>query len=272
MTGQATDTIVLVHGMWTTAHVWRNWTGYYEKLGWRVTAPPWPGEGEARPESPELAAPQGIGELVEHYAELVATMEKPPVLIGHSLGGAIVQVLLSRGLGAAGVAIASEPVRGVRRVPFTSLRASWPVLRNPANRKREVSLTDEEFRYMFTNAFAEADAATAYAEEHVPASGRMMFQVASANLNPRSPLKVDFRRRDRAPLLLIAGGADHMVPPSVNWENHRRYRRSGAATDFHEFFGRCHLTIAQPAWEDVADYALTWLGTHGIAAPGERAA
>lgn len=269
MTGQATDTIVLVHGMWMTAHSWRNWIGYYEKLGWRVIAPPWPGaERDALREAPESVAGQGVGDIVEHYVELVAKMDRPPVLIGHSLGGAVVQVLLSRGLGAAGVAIASEPVRGVRRVPFTSLRASWPVLRNPANRKRAVGLTREQFRYMFTNAFADADADAAYEEEHVPASGRMMFQVAFANLNPRSPLRVDFRRRDRAPLLLIAGGADHMVPPSVSWENHRRYRRSGAATEFHEFFGRCHHTIGQPAWEDVADYALAWLRTHGIAGEG----
>ena len=73
---------------------------------------------------------------------------------------------------------------------------------------------------------------------------------------------VDYANADRAPLLLIAGGRDHIMPYSVVYENFTRYRRSAAATDFKLFEDRPHLTAALDGWTDVADYALTWTARH----------
>jgi pimeloyl-ACP methyl ester carboxylesterase len=176
--------------------------------------------------------------------------------MGHSFGGAFVQILLDRGLGAAGVAIDSAAVKGVLRVPFSTLKASWPVLGHPANRHKAVPFTPEQFQYAFTNTLTKEESLVAYERYHIPAPGRFIFDGALANFNPHAATKVDFDKEDRAPLLFIAGGADHIVPASVNKSNARHYNSGIIA--YKEFPGRSHYTVGQPGWEEVADYALEW--------------
>ena len=261
MTEATSDTIVLIHGLWMTPRSWEHWVSRYTAAGYTVLAPSWPGlpdDVEALNADPTPLATLTVRKIVDHYERIVRDLDRPPMIIGHSFGGTFVQMLLDRGLGAAGVAIASAPVKGVLRVPLSTVRATLPVLRSPANRHRAVPLTPEQFHYAFTNTLTATESRAVYDRYHVPAAGGVLFEGAFANLRPGAATKVDFANRNRAPLLFVAGGADRVIPAAVNRENARRYRRSSALTAYRLFPGRSHFTIGQPGWEEIADYALSW--------------
>jgi pimeloyl-ACP methyl ester carboxylesterase len=171
-------------------------------------------------------------------------------------------MLLDRGFGAAGVAISPAQVKGVLRLPPAQIRATLPVVSNPANRKRTVELTPEQFHFNFTNTMSDAEAKAAYDRYEVPGPGRVLFQAAFANFNPNAATKVDFHKDGRAPLLVIGNGKDHTVPASVSKEAATRLAKSGATVDYKEYADRPHFTAGAPGWEDVADYALEWATRH----------
>jgi len=259
------DTIVLIHGAWMTPKSWDPFRTFYEQAGYRVLTPAWP--RFERPiddlrSDPSSLAGLGVAEIVDHYADLIGELESPPIVMGHSFGGLFVQLLLDRGLGAAGVAIDAAAPKGVYRLPFSQIRALWPVLGNPANRRRAVALTFEQFRYAFANTMSEHNAREAFESDAVPVPGRIFFEAGLANLSRHSPTKVNYRNDARAPLLLIAGGDDHTIPPAVNRSNLARYRHSKATTNYAEFVGRAHSTIFQDDWELVAQHALSWAEQH----------
>jgi pimeloyl-ACP methyl ester carboxylesterase len=178
--------------------------------------------------------------------------------MGHSFGGLFVQILLDRGLGAAGVAIASAPVKGILKLPFSTLRVSFPALSNPANVHKTAALTPEQFHFAFTNNLSETESLAVYKRYAVPGPDHVLFQAGLANLNPHAETAVDFTNHTRAPLLLISGGKDHVSPPSLVETNCRLYDKSKAITDYKEFPGRSHYTLGEAGWEEVADYALDW--------------
>ncbi|MGW0567498.1 alpha/beta hydrolase [Streptomyces tauricus] len=253
--------VVLIHGLWVTPRSWEHWVAHYTAQGFQVLAPAWPGvEGEVEDLRLDPSSMAGIGleEVVNHYEAIVRNLGRPAILIGHSFGGTVVQLLLDRGVGAAGVVVDSAAVKGVLPLPVSTLRSTWPVLRSPANRRKALGLSPREFHYAFANTLSEAESLAAYDRYHVPGSARVLFQGAFANFNPRAVTQVDFRNDARAPLLFIAGGADHIVPAKVNRANARLYGKSAALTDYHEFAGRSHLTIGQDGWQEVADYAMGW--------------
>ena len=239
-------------------HSWRGWIERYSAAGHTVHAPAWPGVSELDEDLVHTKAPADIrlGEVVDHYAAFVRALPEPPILMGHSFGGL--------GLGCAGVAIHPAAPRGVYRLPLSVLRATWAVLSRPSNRRRAVPLTPAEFHYAFANTVSRAESDSWHAKLAIPAPGRPLFQSAVANFLPkgRAATVVDYAKPDRAPLLLIAGGRDHITPPSVVYENFNRYRRSAAPTDFKLFEDRPHLTAALDGWTNVADYALTWTAGH----------
>lgn len=255
------DSIVLIHGLWLSPRSWEHWADRYRKAGFRVLTPAWPGMDdeveELRRDSDPIAELTAT-RIVDHYERIIRDLDRPPIIMGHSFGGAFAQMLLDRGLGAAGVGIDSAAVKGVLRLPLSSLKASLPVLRNPANRHRAVPLSMDEFHYAFTNTMSREESERVYQRYYVPAAGGVLFEAALANLNPRASLRVDFGNEQRPPLLLIAGGADRVVPPSVSRATAGRYRKSTAVTGYKEFPGRPHFTLGQAGWEEVADYALNW--------------
>jgi pimeloyl-ACP methyl ester carboxylesterase len=257
------NTVVLIHGLFVTALSWEHWIARYTDKGYRVIAKNWPGmdDIEALRRDPSGVDNLGIAEIVDYYDALIRALDNPPIIMGHSFGGAFTEVLLDRGLGAAGVAIEAAAVRGILQLPFSQLKAGFPILKNPANAHRAAALTPEQFHYAFTNTLSDADAKAAYERYAAPGPGRVLFQGALANFNPHTPDRVDFKK-DRAPLLLIAGGADHLVPAVIDKSTADHYTKSGAVTEYKLFPGRSHWTIAEPGWEEVADYALDWAVGH----------
>lgn len=267
-TDSAAPDIVLIHGLWVTALSWEHWIDRYSARGYRVVARGWPGMDVGVDElrrDPDALAGLGLTEIIDHFEGIARACERPPILIGHSFGGLIVQVLLDRGLGAAGVAIDPAPVKGIIKLPLSTLRVSFPALRNPANVHRAAALTPEQFHYAFTNTLTDEEAEAVYERYEVPGPDRVIFQAGLANFNPHAPTRVNFHNDTRAPLLLIAGGKDHIAPASLTRTNFELYEKSKAVTEFKEFPDRSHFTIGEPGWEEVADYALDWATSHAAA-------
>jgi pimeloyl-ACP methyl ester carboxylesterase len=255
------DTIVLIHGLWMTPRSWEHWIDWYESSGYRVLAPAYPGlevEVEALRADPAPIEALTVPGTVEHLEGIIRELETPPIIMGHSFGGVLTQILLDHGFGAAGVAIDSVPAEGVKVVPLSQIKATFPVLNNPANRHRAVPFTREQFHYAFTNTLSEEESAQVYERYHIPTPGSWVWGGILANLMPgHQDTWVNFENNDRAPLLFIAGGEDHIMPASVNKSNAKRYEKSSALTEYKEFPGRSHFTVGQDGWEEVADHALT---------------
>jgi pimeloyl-ACP methyl ester carboxylesterase len=256
------DTVVLIHGLWMTPLSWEHWVERYEARGLRVLTPAWPGFDrpvqELREDTSQIDD-LGIEDILDNYTRIIEALDTPPIIMGHSFGGAFTQVLVDRGLGAAGVAIDPAPVKGILGLPASTLRVSFPILRNPANRHRAVMPTGEEFHYSFTNTIEDEAAATAVYERYaVPGAGKVLFEGALSNFSRPAPLTVDFHNDRRAPLLLIAGGEDHVSPAKLTKSNYKHYKSDTSLVAYKEFPGRSHWTAGQEGWEAVADFALDW--------------
>ena len=260
----AAEPIVLIHGFWVTPRSWEHWIARYEGRGHRVLAPAYPGfevEVEALNADPAPIEQVTVPQIIERLESIVSALDSPPILIGHSAGGVFTQVLLDHGFGAAGVAINSAPTEGVKRVPLSQVRASFPVLKNPANRHKAVGLTFEQWSYTFTNGLPEDESRRLYERYHIPASGEIFWGSALANIHPgKDDTWVNYGNDERAPLLFISGDRDHLMPPSIQRSNAKHYK-SDTVTEVKEFEGP-HLLPAAPGWEQVADYALDWALRH----------
>jgi pimeloyl-ACP methyl ester carboxylesterase len=270
--GGAPDTIVLIHGLWVTPRSWEHWIERYEGRGYRVLAPAYPGlevEVEALREDPSPIEALTVPAIVEHLEGIVGELERPPIIMGHSFGGLLTQILLDHGYGAAGVAIDSVPAEGIKVTPVSQIRSFFPILKNPANRMKAVGFTPEQFHFAFANTLSEEESQEVYDRYHIPAPGRLVWGGVLANFIPgHQDTYVNFRNEDRAPLLFIAGGEDNLMPPAVNESNVKHYRYTKSITDYKEFPGRSHYDIVGgEGWEEVADYALEWAVEHATTRP-----
>jgi pimeloyl-ACP methyl ester carboxylesterase len=257
--------IALIHGLWLTPRSWEHWKARYERRGYEVVTPAYPGfevEVEALREDPSPIANASVRETLAHLESVIGELDRPPFLMGHSYGGLLTQLLLDRGLGVAGVAIDSAPPEGVRKVPPAQIKALFAAFENPANRHRAVPLTAKQFHYAFCNTLSEDESDAVYERYHVAAPGRFIWDGFLSNVKPgHQDTWVNFHNEERAPLLFIAGGVDHVMPPAVNRSNFEHYTPA-VHTDYKEFEGRSHYTCGQPGWEGVADYALNWCNEH----------
>jgi pimeloyl-ACP methyl ester carboxylesterase len=259
-------TIVLIHGLWLTPRSWEEWIDRYQKAGYNVIAPSWPGlegEVEAIRKDPSPLKRLKLKAVVDHYERIIRKLDAPPIIMGHSFGGLITQMLIDRGLGSAGVAIDSAQTAGVPVLPFSTLRVGFPILGNPFSYSRATSLSPSQFNYAFTNELSPPESKKVYDRYSIPAANSILWDAALALLNPNGSSKVNYANSNRAPLLFIAGGNDHIVPPTINKSNVRKYvKNSSAVTDYREFPNRTHHTVGQKGWEEVADFAIQWANMH----------
>jgi pimeloyl-ACP methyl ester carboxylesterase len=259
--------VMFVHGLWLHSTSWGAWEQLFTDAGYTASAPGWPGDlptvAEAR-ENPEAVANFGINEVSNHYATIIDALESPPILIGHSFGGMIVEKLLGEGRGAAGIGIDAAQIKGVLPLPLSSLKATLPVFENPANKHKSVMLSAKEFAYAFGNALTSDESDALYEKWVVPSPGRPLFEAAAANFSPHSPDKVETENEDRGPLLLIMGGKDHTVPEAITKSTVKQYRHSSAVTDLMEFDDRGHSLTIDSGWQEIAENCLTWLDKQGL--------
>jgi len=259
--------VVFIHGLWLHATSWQPWIELFGSAGYRPSAPGWPHEAatveEAR-ENPDAVANLSIDEVTEHYAGIIAGLDEPPIIIGHSFGGLFAEKLLGQGIGAAAVAIDPAQIKGVLPLPLAQLRSGFPALGNPANLHRSVSLNQKQFRYGFGNAVSEEESDELYDRWTIPSPARPLFQAAAANFVMHSQAKVDTDNEKRGPLLLISGTADHTVPDVVTRSTMKQYRDSTAVTELKQFEGRGHSLTIDSGWREVAEAVLEWLKANDL--------
>ena len=254
--------VVFVHGLWLLPSSWDRWAAMFEEAGCTALTPGWPDDPETVDQAkahPEAFAHKTVGQVADHFDQIVRGLSKKPAIVGHSFGGLLAQILAGRGLSSATVAVDPAPFRGVLPLPFSALKSAWPVLGNPANRNRAIPLTFDQFRFGFANAVGEAEAKELYETYAVPAPGAPLFQAAAANLNPWTEARVDTENPERGPLLIISGEKDNTVPWAVANASFERQRRNAGVTEIVEIPNRGHALTIDSGWREVAATALAFV-------------
>lgn len=258
--------VVFVHGLWLLPSSWDRWAAVFEEAGYTALTPGWPDDPQTVEEAnahPEVFAKKTVGQVADHFEDVIGKLTKKPAVIGHSFGGLLAQILAGRGLSFAAVAIDPAPFRGVLPLPISTLKSAFPVLGNPANRNRAVPLSYEQFRYAFANAVSEDEAKELYNTFAVPAAGAPLFQGATANLNPWTEAKVNSKNSARGPLLLVSGEEDHTVPPAIVKASYKKQARNEGVTEIASVPGRGHALTIDSGWREVADVSLAFVKRFG---------
>jgi non-heme chloroperoxidase len=254
--------VVFIHGLWLLPSSWDKWAQRFEEAGYAAVTPSWPDDPETVDEArahPEVLAGKTLAQIADHVAEVIRALDMKPVVMGHSTGGLLAQMIADRGLSAATVAIDPGPFRGVLPLPVSSLRSAAPVLVNPRNRSRAVTLTLDQFKYGWANALGDEEASELYDGYHVAAPGVALMQMANANLNPWTEAKLDPANPVRGPLLIIDGEKDHTVPWAIANAAYKRQRRNTAVTEIAKIPDRGHSLTIDHGWREVADSALEFV-------------
>jgi pimeloyl-ACP methyl ester carboxylesterase len=255
--------VVFIHGLWLLPSSWDNWAGVFEQAGYAPVTPTWPDDPDTVEQAranPDVLAKKTIGQIADHTAEVIGQLTRKPAVMGHSTGGLLAQIIAGRGLSAATVAIDPGPFRGVLPLPISALKSAKPVLQNPFNRGRAVTLTFEQFKYGWANALSEEEAQSLYETYHVAAPGVALMQMANANLNPFTEARADTKNPQRGPLLIIDGEKDHTVPWAIakaSYDKQKRNRES--VTEIVEIPNRGHSLTIDSGWREVCDKALEFV-------------
>jgi pimeloyl-ACP methyl ester carboxylesterase len=254
--------VVFIHGLWLLPSSWNNWVAFFEENGYAGLTPDWPGDPETVAEAranPDVLAKTTLRQVADHTAEVIGALDKKPAVMGHSTGGLLAQLVADRGLSAATVAIDPGPFRGVLPLPYSTLKVSAPILRNPLNRGRAITLTFDQFKYGWANALDEEEARRLYDTYHVAAPGVALMQMANANLNPFTEAKVDTKNPERGPLLIIEGDDDHTVHPAMARAAYKRQRGNEGVTELRTIPNRGHALTIDSGWREVAQTALDFV-------------
>ena len=256
------EPVVFIHGLWLLPSCWDRWVSVFDEAGYVALTPGWPDDPETVEEAkanPDVFAHKTIGQVAEYFTGIIGKLEMKPVVIGHSFGGLLAQIIAGHGHAAVTVAIDPAPFRGVLPLPISALKSARPVLGNPANRSRAVPLTYDQFRYAFANAVSEEEAIELYEQFAVPAAGAPLFQAAAANLNPWTQAKVDTNNPERGPLLIISGEKNHAVPWAIANAAYKRQSHNQGVTEIVKIPGRGHALTIDGGWREVADTALEFV-------------
>ena len=253
---------VFIHGLWLLASSWDNWTGVFEQAGYAALTPVWPDDPETIEQAranPDVFAKKTLGQIADHTAEVIGQLNEKPAVMGHSTGGLLCQMIADRGLSAATVAIDPGPFRGVLPLPLSALKSAGPVLRNPLNRGRAITLTLDQFKYGWANALSDEEAESLYEAYHVAAPGVALMQMANANLNPLTEAKLDPENPARGPLLIIDGAVDHTVPWAIANAAYKRQKRNESVTEIAKIPNRGHSLTIDNGWREVCETALAFV-------------
>ncbi|MDO8188733.1 alpha/beta fold hydrolase [Conexibacter sp. JD483] len=256
--------VVFVHGLWLLPSSWDNWAELFAAAGYAPLTPGWPDDPETVEEAnanPDVMAKKTVGDVADHFEDVISGLDKKPAIVGHSFGGLLSLILAGRGLAQASVALSPAPFRGVLPLPISALKSSSPVLKNPANRNRAVPLTYEQFHYAFGNALEEDEAKQLYTQYAVPAAGIPLFQAATANLNPWTEVKVNSRAENRGPVLIVGGEHDHTVPWAVSNAAYKKEARNEAVTEIVRV-DRGHSLTIDAGWREIAELSLRFVTRH----------
>jgi pimeloyl-ACP methyl ester carboxylesterase len=254
--------VVFVHGLWLLPSSWDRWATVFKRAGYVTLTPGWPDDPETvaeAKENPEALAHKTIGQIADHFDEVIQGLDKKPAVIGHSFGGLLAQILAGRGRSAATVAFDSAPFRGILPLPISTLKSGKPVLGNPANRGRAIPLTYDQFRYSFANTVPEEEAMQLYNEFSVPGAGVPLFQAAAANLNPWTEAKVDHKNPDRGPMLIAYGSEDHVSPKAISEAIFKKQEKNKGVTEITEIEGSSHGLTIDHTWRKSCDTALEFV-------------
>ena len=262
---ESTKTIVFIHGLWMHSSSWQKWMDYFNEQGYKTLSPNWPGDSETVAESrknPEAIANRGVTEIVESYAKVIAKLPEPPIVIGHSFGGLIAQILLSKNLASGCIAINPAPLKGVWQLPLSVFKASFSILGNPFNYKKANSITFKQFCYGFANAIPKKEAKELYDLFTIPAPSKPLFQAATATF-AGNETKVNTENTTRGPLLITGGEKDNQAPPILGKASLKKYNAS-VISEFKLFGNRRHSLVIDNGWAEVALYSLNWLKKNGL--------
>ena len=254
--------VVFIHGLWLLPSSWDNWAQHFEEAGYAAVTPSWPDDPETVEEAranPDVFAKKTLAQIADHTAEVIGGLNKKPAVMGHSTGGLLTYMIADRGLSAASVAIDPGPFRGVLPLPISALRSAGPVLKNPLNRGRAITLTLDQFKYGWANALSDDEANQLYETYHVAAPGVALMQMANANVNPFTEAKVDPKNPERGPLLIIDGEKDHTVPWAIANAAYKRQKRNEGVTEIKKIPNRGHSLTIDSGWREVADTALAFV-------------
>jgi pimeloyl-ACP methyl ester carboxylesterase len=254
--------VVFIHGLWLLPSSWDRWAQLFDENGYAAVTPSWPDDPETVADArahPDVLAGKTLAQIADHTADVIGRLVKKPAVMGHSTGGLLAQIIAGRGLSAATVAIDPGPFRGVLPLPITTLRSAWPVLRNPLNRSRAVTLTLDEFKYAWANTLSDKEAKQLYDDYHVAAPGVALMQMANANANPWTQAKVDTKNADRGPLLIISGEKDHTVAWAIAKASYKKQRRNRNVTEIEQIPNRGHSLTIDSGWREVAEKALAFV-------------
>jgi non-heme chloroperoxidase len=264
--------IVLIHGLWMTPSSWDTWAERFRARGHQVIVPGWPGidDRSVADIRRDPSALKGIGlkEITDHYERIIRELPVKPIIMGHSFGGVITQMLADRGLGVAYVGVAPGQTAGVTALPLSTLWTGTPILSNPFGRNGAKPLSKRHFHFTFGNDLDRAASDALWERSAVNSYNRVFFEGVTSVLNEKNGVThVDYARADRAPLLLVAGEIDNVVPPTIVRAIEKKYLASGspAIVERREYAGRTHRLVSQDGWEQIADESLTWAEAHAVA-------
>lgn len=264
--------IVLIHGLWMTPKSWDRWAERFRAQGHEVIIPGWPGIDDRSVEDirRDPSALKGIGlkQIADNYERIIRALPVKPIIMGHSFGGVLTQMLADRGLGAAYVGVAPGQTAGVTALPLSTLWTGTPILSNPFGINGAKPLSKRHFHFTFGNDLPRAASDALWEEYAVNSYNKVFFEGVTSVLNEKDGVThVDYARADRAPLLVITGEIDHVVPPAIGRAIVKKYHSSGstAIVEYKEYAGRTHRLVSQDGWEEIADYALTWAVEHATA-------
>jgi pimeloyl-ACP methyl ester carboxylesterase len=251
------QSVVFVTGTFIGNNCWDEWIIYFESEGYKCIAPPWPykeasaEELRNRPANDAIAS-NTISSLTNHFADIISSLPEKPILVGHSLGGLIVQLLLQRNLGVAGVAIHSFPPQGINRFRFSFLTAIWETMMLFTSGRETYLISFRKWKYAIANGMTCEQQKELYYKYAIPESKKIIRETF------KCLTKIDFKK-SRAPLLLTSGSNDKLIPASLNYSNYKKYASDISNTDYKEFKNHTHLVFDDPAWRKEADFILYWL-------------